>query len=143
MVIASRACPYCSDPVPPGRLSCPHCGAVLAAVANRVAVSATVESRAPAKRPTRAKRGSSAAPRKQVVTDDGWDADPNDAVQPEPIEPASPEPAAQRSRRGGAHWVAAGRRSRDASAAHARRAGAAGSGRRGAQPVGSRPIRPN
>ena len=33
MVIESRACPSCSDFVPPGRVSCPHCGAVLAAVA--------------------------------------------------------------------------------------------------------------
>ena len=51
MVIESRACPSCADSVPPGRLSCPHCGAVLAAVAHRVAVGVTMESRAPAKRP--------------------------------------------------------------------------------------------
>ena len=53
MVIESRACPSCADSVPPGRLSCPHCGAVLAAVAHRVAVGATTEPRAPAKRPPR------------------------------------------------------------------------------------------
>ena len=43
MVIESRACPSCADSVPPGRLSCPHCGAVLAAVAHRVAVGVTME----------------------------------------------------------------------------------------------------
>ena len=33
MVAESLACPSCADSVPPGRLSCPHCGTVLAAVA--------------------------------------------------------------------------------------------------------------
>jgi hypothetical protein len=36
MVAESLACPSCADTVPPGRLSCPHCGTVLAAVARRV-----------------------------------------------------------------------------------------------------------
>ena len=38
MVAESHACPSCGDSVPPGRLSCPHCGSVLAAVARRVEV---------------------------------------------------------------------------------------------------------
>jgi len=36
MVAESHACPSCGDSVPPGRLSCPHCGSVIAAVARRV-----------------------------------------------------------------------------------------------------------
>ena len=56
MVIESRACPSCADSIPPGRLSCPHCGAVLAAVAPRVAVGVTTEPRAPEARPRRRKR---------------------------------------------------------------------------------------
>ena len=36
MVAESLACPSCAESVPPGRLSCPHCGTVLAAVARRV-----------------------------------------------------------------------------------------------------------
>jgi hypothetical protein len=38
MVAESHACPSCGDSVPPGRLSCPHCGSVIAAVARRVDV---------------------------------------------------------------------------------------------------------
>jgi hypothetical protein len=38
MVAESLACPSCAESVPPGRLSCPHCGTVLAAVARRVEV---------------------------------------------------------------------------------------------------------
>jgi hypothetical protein len=89
MVIESRACPSCADSVPPGRLSCPHCGAVLASVAHRVANGVTMEPRAQAKRSGRAKRSSPAAARKAALTDDGWDVVPDDAVQPDPIEPAS------------------------------------------------------
>ncbi len=85
MVTESRACPSCGDSVPPGRLSCPHCGAVLAAVAHRVAVGVTMESRAPAKRPA-GQSARAAAARKAAVTDDGWDVDPDNAVQPDPIE---------------------------------------------------------
>ena len=70
MVIESRACPSCEDSVPPGRLSCPHCGAVLAAVAHRVEVGAAMEPRAPAGSRVAA-AGAAAA-----VADDGWDADP-------------------------------------------------------------------
>ena len=51
MVTESRACPSCGDSVPPGRLSCPHCGAVLAAVAHRVEVGVTMEWRAPEVQP--------------------------------------------------------------------------------------------
>jgi len=40
MVAESLACPSCAESVPPGRLSCPHCGTVLAAVARRVEVVA-------------------------------------------------------------------------------------------------------
>jgi hypothetical protein len=39
MVTESLACPSCAETVPPGRLSCPHCGTVLAAVARRVEVT--------------------------------------------------------------------------------------------------------
>jgi hypothetical protein len=39
MVAESLACPSCAETVPPGRLSCPHCGTVLAAVARRVEVA--------------------------------------------------------------------------------------------------------
>jgi hypothetical protein len=92
MVIESRACPSCSESIPPGRLSCPHCGAVLAAVARVGAVGVTTEPPAPAKRPARAKRPSRAAARKAVVKDDGWDVVLDEAVPPHPIEPAS-EPA--------------------------------------------------
>jgi hypothetical protein len=92
MVIESRACPSCEDFIPPGRLSCPHCGAVLAAVANRVSVGVTTESRAPAKRPARTKRGPSAATRKAVVTEHGWDVDAEAGARPDPIEPVSVEP---------------------------------------------------
>lgn len=35
MVQESFACPACHESVPPGRLSCPHCGTVLASVAGR------------------------------------------------------------------------------------------------------------
>ena len=51
MVTELRACPSCGDSVPPGRLSCPHCGAVLAAVAHRVEVGVTMEWRAPEVQP--------------------------------------------------------------------------------------------
>jgi hypothetical protein len=61
MVIESRACPSCEDSVPPGRLSCPHCGAVLAAVARPLAPDAS--------------------PEPPVVADDGWDADPGGTTE--------------------------------------------------------------
>jgi hypothetical protein len=82
MVTESRACPSCDDSVPPGRLSCPHCGAVLAAVAHRVDVGATMEWRAPAEQPAPA-----------AVADDGWDADPDDGVPLDAVEPAPDGPA--------------------------------------------------
>jgi hypothetical protein len=42
MIAESLACPSCAESVPPGRLSCPHCGTVLAAVARRVEVADVV-----------------------------------------------------------------------------------------------------
>ena len=69
MVIESRACPSCEDSVPPGRLSCPHCGAVLAAVAHRVDGGAAMEPRRPL--------APIAPPEPPAVADDGWDADPD------------------------------------------------------------------
>jgi hypothetical protein len=85
MVIESRDCPSCQDSVPPGRLSCPHCGAVLAAVAYRVDVGAAMEPRGPVVHTD---------PLKQpAAQDDGWDAESDDAVPPEPVEPASDEAA--------------------------------------------------
>jgi hypothetical protein len=81
MVIESRACPSCADSVPPGRLSCPHCGAVLAAVAYRVDVGWATE--------PRGQVGQTAPPEQPAVADDGWDADPD-----VPAEVRSPWPAA-------------------------------------------------
>jgi hypothetical protein len=84
MVAESLACPSCGDTVPPGRLSCPHCGMVLAAVARRVDVAATY---APAREPALAP-----APEPEVsvaVAADGDDDEP--ALEPEP-EPNAPWP---------------------------------------------------
>ncbi len=77
MVTESRACPSCGDSIQPGRLSCPHCGAVLAAVASRVEVRVMAEPRAPEMQ---------LAPREQPIADDGWDVEPVVPVAPEPIE---------------------------------------------------------
>jgi len=51
MVAESLACPSCADTVPPGRLSCPHCGTVLAAVARRVELSDVIALPAPSPLP--------------------------------------------------------------------------------------------
>ena len=84
MVIESRACPSCEDSVPPGRLSCPHCGAVLAAVAHRVDGGAAMEPRRPL--------APIAPPGPPAVADDGWDADPDvpGAYVPRAVEPEPP-----------------------------------------------------
>jgi hypothetical protein len=93
MVTESRACPSCGDSVPPGRLSCPHCGAVLAAVAHRVESGVTMEWRAPEVPPAPQDRPASAEAPAAAVADDGWDADAGEAGQPDPVEPAWDEPA--------------------------------------------------
>ena len=51
MVAESLACPSCADTVPPGRLSCPHCGTVLAAVARRVELTDVIALPAPLAEP--------------------------------------------------------------------------------------------
>lgn len=91
MVIESRACPSCADSVPPGRLSCPHCGAVLAAVAQRVEVGATAEWRAPEVQRAPGDQPATAEAPMAEVADDGWDADPDDAMPPDRLEPALDE----------------------------------------------------
>jgi hypothetical protein len=80
MAAESHACPSCAESVPPGRLSCPHCGTVLAAVARRVDVAeAFAPAPAPAPQPP--------APAALAWADD--DAEP--ALEPEP-EPYTPWP---------------------------------------------------
>ena len=80
MAVESHACPSCAESVPPGRLSCPHCGTVLAAVARRVdqAVAA-----APAFPPTPAPQ--SEAPVAVAWMDD--DSEPTLEPEPEPYKP--------------------------------------------------------
>ena len=93
MVTESRACPSCGDSIPPGRLSCPHCGAVLAAVAHRVDAGVTMEWRAPEVQPAAPDQPPPAEAPAAAVTDDGWDADVGEAEQQDPAEPAGDEPA--------------------------------------------------
>jgi hypothetical protein len=72
MVVESHACPSCAESVPPGRLSCPHCGTVLAAVARRVEL------------------GPSPAPTFALAANDQED-DSEPTLEPEP-EPYAPWP---------------------------------------------------
>ena len=73
MAVESHACPSCAESVPPGRLSCPHCGTVLAAVARRVDVA---EAFAPAPAP---------APQPLAPVAVAWDDDDAEpALEPEP-----------------------------------------------------------
>jgi hypothetical protein len=92
MVIESRACPSCSDSVPPGRLSCPHCGAVLAAVARRVEVGAPTDARGAAEEPA-PEHEAPATAREAQATDEGWDAEPDDPASPNRVEPVPEVPA--------------------------------------------------
>ena len=92
MVTELRACPSCGDSVPLGRLSCPHCGAVLAAVAHRVGVGVTMEWRAPEVQPAPQDESAPAEARAASVADDGWDADPGNAVELDLVAPAWDEP---------------------------------------------------
>jgi hypothetical protein len=84
MVAESLACPSCAETVPPGRLSCPHCGMVLAAVARRVEASEAFASPpAPAFAPA-------PLPDAQVAV--AWQDDEEEpALEPEP-EPYAPWP---------------------------------------------------
>jgi hypothetical protein len=83
MVVESHACPSCAESVPPGRLSCPHCGTVLAAVARRVEL-------VPTPAPTFA----------MAANDEEDDSEPTLEPEPEPYAPwpmataAPPDPAA-------------------------------------------------
>ena len=80
MAVESHACPSCAESVPPGRLSCPHCGTVLAAVARRVDVAAAF---APAPAPV---------PQPPAPVAVAWeDDDAEPALEPEP-EPYKPWP---------------------------------------------------
>jgi hypothetical protein len=69
MVVESHACPSCAESVPPGRLSCPHCGQVLAAVARRVGPTPTP------------------APTFALAADDEADGEPTLEPEPEPYAP--------------------------------------------------------
>lgn len=80
MAVESHACPSCAESVPPGRLSCPHCGTVLAAVARRVDMA---EAFAPAP---------ASAPQPLAPVAVAWeDDDAEPALEPEP-EPYTPWP---------------------------------------------------
>ncbi len=92
MVTESRACPSCADSVPPGRLSCPHCGAVLAAVAQRIETGVTMEWRAPEVQHAPQDHPAPAEGRAAAVADDRWDDDPGAATEPDPVTPAWEEP---------------------------------------------------
>jgi hypothetical protein len=91
MAVESHVCPSCAESVPPGRLSCPHCGTVLAAVARRVDLAVAA---APAVPPT-------PAPQPETPVAVAWeddDAEPALEPEPEPYKPwpmpATPAPAA-------------------------------------------------
>jgi hypothetical protein len=89
MVAQSLACPGCRDTVPPGRLSCPHCGEVLAAVAPRVAMSMLLEpSPEPGPQPS-----SPWPPPSAASPPLGTEAEPLLEPEPEPYSPWPP-PAA-------------------------------------------------
>ena len=99
MVAESPACPSCREPIPMGRLSCPHCGTVLAAVARRAepgspqvvpAVTGVAERPIPdvlhsiEDAPALARSASLAdddAPLAFAAAD-GWDAEPGDSPEP-------------------------------------------------------------
>jgi hypothetical protein len=83
MVVESHACPSCAESVPPGRLSCPHCGTVLAAVARRVEL-------APAPTPSFAPAAAFEPPDARASNDE--DAE-EPTLEPEP-EPYAPWPMA-------------------------------------------------
>jgi len=102
MVQELLACPSCQESVPPGRLSCPHCGAVLTAVAGpaHAAISTPAWPGPAATRwpPASLDDGDRAAD-PGVVPHTALDgtavADPHVAVPvaPEPTEPRLPAPA--------------------------------------------------
>jgi hypothetical protein len=80
MVTESLACPVCANEVPRGRLSCPHCGSVLAAVARNYNEPATAVPGAwiPPSPSEPEPAGVAEAP----AVDD-WDAEPTTAAAPE------------------------------------------------------------
>ena len=79
MVAESLACPSCADTVPPGRLSCPHCGTVLAAVAPRVQLTDVIPLPPP-------------APQPEAAATVAWAEDDEEpTLEPEP-EPYAPWP---------------------------------------------------
>jgi hypothetical protein len=97
MVVESFACPVCAEQIAPGRLSCPQCGTVLAAVARSWRSEPVPVDPAPAFAPSSAPSwldaAAAPAPGIEAATapwsgrsDVGWDADP---ALDDPLEPAT------------------------------------------------------
>ncbi len=99
MVAEPQACPECDAPVRSGRLSCPSCGALLAAVEGRVAPSARA---VPEGRPVGAASGSRAAAEPRTA--------PEAAAPTVATRVAPTVPKARREAQGGAPSTVAVRR---------------------------------
>jgi hypothetical protein len=105
MVVESFACPVCAEQIAPGRLSCPQCGTVLAAVARSWRSEPVSPEPAPAiVRPSAPSWLDAAvvpAPSDEAVgetlvsgPDDGWDDAPASAEPVETEPPPMPTPVA-------------------------------------------------
>ncbi len=83
MVAESLACPACHESVPPGRLSCPHCGTVLAAVGRAFRAGGTTSSETV----TAASWASALEPTRSTLVEEAHDLP--DAAGDEPPTPVS------------------------------------------------------